>query len=57
MYIQGDRERELDLPVTPFCDRFNMSVAKVRLLIGLLFYLSNWVWSTVCVNKKFVENG
>ena len=28
-YRQGDRERELDLPVTPFCDRSNISVAKV----------------------------
>lgn len=30
-YRQGDRERELGLPVTPFCDRYNMSVAKVSL--------------------------
>jgi hypothetical protein len=29
-YRQGDRERELNLPVTPFCDRNNISVAKVN---------------------------
>lgn len=28
-FRQGDKERELGLNVTPFCDRFNMSVAKV----------------------------
>ena len=28
-FRQGDKERELGLPVTPFCDRFNISVAKV----------------------------
>ena len=28
-YRQGDRERELELPVTPICDRSNISVAKV----------------------------
>ena len=30
-YRQGDRERELNLPVTPFFDRNGISVAKVRL--------------------------
>ncbi len=28
-YRQGDRERALNLQVTPFCDRANISVAKV----------------------------
>ncbi len=28
-YRQGDLERDLGLPVTPFCDRNNISVAKV----------------------------
>lgn len=28
-FRQGDKERELGMNVTPFCDRFNMSVAKV----------------------------
>ena len=29
-YRQGDRERELNLPVTPLCDRNGISVAKVN---------------------------
>ena len=41
-YRQGDRERELDLPVTPFCDRSNISVAKVS-----FFNLSNLLISTL----------
>ena len=28
-FLQGDRERELGLPVTPAFDRFNITVAKV----------------------------
>jgi hypothetical protein len=28
-FRQGDSERELNMTVTPFCDRFNISVAKV----------------------------
>ena len=30
-YRQGDRESELNLPVTPICDRNGISVAKVRI--------------------------
>ena len=30
-FLQGDRERELGLPVTPAFDRFNITVAKVRI--------------------------
>ena len=30
-YRQGDREMELGLTITPFCDRYHMSVAKVSL--------------------------
>eukprot|EP00095_Tigriopus_kingsejongensis_P005713 maker-scaffold459_size165548-snap-gene-0.23 protein:Tk05713 transcript:maker-scaffold459_size165548-snap-gene-0.23-mRNA-1 annotation:"camp-specific -cyclic" len=29
-FRQGDSERNLGLPVTPFCDRFNITVAKVQ---------------------------
>ncbi|TRY64257.1 hypothetical protein TCAL_07939 [Tigriopus californicus] len=29
-FRQGDCERMLDIPVTPFCDRFNITVAKVQ---------------------------
>ena len=29
-FRQGDYERELELPVTPICDRLNISVAKVQ---------------------------
>ncbi len=29
-FRQGDRERELKMPLTPICDRFNITVAKVR---------------------------
>lgn len=36
-FRQGDRERELGFAVTPFCDRFNMSVPKV----------TNYVMTTV----------
>ncbi len=32
-FRQGDRERELGLPVTPICDRFAMTVAKVSSMI------------------------
>ena len=29
-FRQGDAERELGLPLTPFCDRFNVTVAKLQ---------------------------
>ena len=29
-FRQGDRERELGLPITQICDRQNISIAKVR---------------------------
>ena len=29
-FRQGDGERELGLPLTPICDRFNVTVAKVQ---------------------------
>ena len=42
-YRQGDRERELELPITPICDRSNISVAKVSLSPYNLHYQSSWI--------------
>ena len=42
-YRQGDRERELELPITPICDRSNISVAKVSLRTYNLHYQSSWI--------------
>ena len=47
-FAQGDRERKLDLPISPLCDRFSSRVAKSQ--------IGNILVKTLDKSKQILDN-